>query len=154
TSVTVQDTLPAGVSFVSATPSQGSYTPSTGVWDVGTVTPGTPQTLIITATVNSPTVGANTASVSHADQFDPNLANNSGTASVVPREGELALAKTVSNARPNVGDTITFTVTLTNNGPNGATGVQVTDLLPGGLILVAANSSQGTYTASTGLWDV
>ena len=51
----------------------------------------------------------------------------------------------MSNPTPNVGDTITFTVTLTNNGPNAATSVQVTDLLPAGLTFVSATPSQGTY---------
>src|SRR5262249_31032596 len=57
-----------------------------------------------------------------------------------------------SNARPNVGDTITFTVTLTNAGPNGASNVEVTDLLPTGLTLVSATPSQGTYIS--GVWAV
>ena len=34
-----------------------------------------------------------------------------------------------------VGDTVTFTVQARNNGPNAATGVVVTDLLPAGLTL-------------------
>src|SRR5262249_27226281 len=88
TNVTVQDTLPAGVAFVSATPA-GSYDSNTGVWTVATVTPGAPQTLTITATVQSPNPGANTASVSHSDQFDLNLANNSSTASTNPQEADL-----------------------------------------------------------------
>ncbi len=153
TNVTVQDMLPAGVAFVSATP-VGSYDPITGVWTVGTVDPGVPQTLIITASVVSPAPGANTASVSHADQFDPDTANNSDTASVNPQEANLALSKTVSNPRPNVGDTVTFTVTLTDNGPADATGVEVTDLLPAGLTFVLATPSQGTYDSVTGLWTV
>ena len=116
TNVTVLDTLPAGVAFVSSLPSRGNYDPITDIWTVGTVDPGAPQILIVTASVVGASPGANTASVGHSDQFDPNPANNSDTASVDPQEANLAVSKTVSNARPNVGDTVTFTVTLTNNG--------------------------------------
>ncbi len=151
--VTVQDLLPTGVAFVSATPA-GSYDSLSGVWTVGTVNPGVPQTLVITATVLAPNPGANTASISHADQFDPDTANNSDTASVNPLQADLALTKTVSNPTPNVGDTVTFTVTLTDNGPANATGVHVNDLLPAGLTLVGSNPSQGSYDGVTGLWTV
>jgi large repetitive protein len=58
---------------------------------------------------------------------------------------DLSVTKTVSDATPNVGDQITFTVTLTNAGPDAATGVQVTDLLPAGLSFVNATPGQGTY---------
>src|SRR5947199_210290 len=96
----------------------------------------------------------NTASVSHSDQFDPNTANNTATASETPQRSDLALTKTVDKPRPNVGDVITFTVTLTNNGPDAATGVEVTDLLPAGLTFVLATPSQGTYDSATGAWAV
>ncbi len=154
TNVTVQDTLPTGVTFVSATP-VGVYNPTSGVWTVGTVNPGTPQTLIITATVNSPNPGANTATISHADQFDPDLANNSDTASTNPQQADLSLSKTVSNATPNVGNNVTFTITLNNAGPSNATNVSVSDLLPFGLTFVSSAPSPGTsYNSTTGLWTV
>jgi uncharacterized repeat protein (TIGR01451 family) len=154
TGVTVQDLLPAGVSFDSATPSQGTYDHISGVWEVGTVNPGTPLTLTITANVTEPHPGSNTATISHSDQFDPDTANNSDTASVTPQQADLALAKIVSNATPNVGDTVTFTITLTNNGPNNATNVTVQDLLPAGLTVGLATPSQGTYNSMTGAWAI
>ena len=51
------------------------------------------------------------------------------------------------------GDTITFTVTLTNNGPDDATGVTLVDPLPTGLTFVSA-TPPGTYNSLTGLWTV
>jgi uncharacterized repeat protein (TIGR01451 family) len=152
TNVSLSDALPAGLQFVSATPSQGVYGSST--WTVGTVTPGSPQTLQIQATVVSASTQTNTASVSHSDQFDPNSNNNAASASETPQQADLALTKTVSNATPNVGDTITFTVTLTDNGPDAATNVTVNDALPPGLQFVSALPSQGTYNSVGGAWNV
>lgn len=154
TNVTVQDTLPAGYSFVSATPSQGTYVPGTGVWSVGTVTTGTPQTLTITATVSSPGPPGNTASISHSDQFDPNVSNNTDTTSTDALQADLFLLKSVSNAHPNVGDKVTFTITLIDNGPATATGVSVQDSLPAGLTFFSATPSQGTYVSGSGAWSV
>ena len=124
------------------------------MWDVGTVAPAAPQTLTITATVVSPAAQTNTATISDSDQFDPNTANNSGSATETPQQADLALTKTVSDPTPNVGDQITFTVTLTNSGPDTATGVVVNDLLPAGLTFVSATPSRGTYDAATGTWTV
>src|SRR5262249_33976263 len=132
TNVQVTDLLPTGLAFVSANPSQGSYSSISGVWTVGAVTTATPQTLRIQAEVVTGSARTNTAAISHSDQFDTNNTNNSASVSETPEQSDLALAKTVSNATPNVGDTITFTITLSNAGPDTATNVQVTDLLPAG----------------------
>ncbi|OKO66810.1 DUF11 domain-containing protein, partial [Bradyrhizobium sp. AS23.2] len=154
TNVSVQDLLPAGLSFLSATPSQGSYVNGTGVWTVGTVTTATPQTLQVQATVVGSGSQTNTATISHSDQFDPNPGNNSASATVTPQQADLQLTKTVSNPTPNVGDTITFTVTLSNVGPTTATNVGVQDLLPAGLSFLSATPSQGSYVNGTGVWTV
>jgi uncharacterized repeat protein (TIGR01451 family) len=153
TGVQVFDLLPAGLTFAGATTTQGTYSFGTGFWDVGTVSPGGQQTLIIDAVVDIPGALTNTAAISHADQFDPDPTNNSASATETP-PADLLVLKSVSNATPNVGDTIIFTVTLSDQGPNDATNVQVTDLLPAGLTFVSAAPSQGTYTSGTGLWDV
>ena len=154
TNAAVQDLLPAGLVFVTSTPSQGTYTPGTGTWSVGTVNPGTPQTLTIQATVASPSPQTNTATISASDQADPTPANNSASASLTPLQADLTLVKTVDNPTPNVGDVITFTITLNHNGPDPATNVAVQDLLPAGLTFVSATPSQGTYTPATGAWSV
>src|SRR5262245_57556461 len=130
--------------FVSATPSQGTYDNVSGVWTVGTVSAGVPQTLSITATVVSSAAQTNTGTISDADQFDPTTANNTASATETPEQADLSVSKAVSDATPNVGDPITFTVTLSDQGPDDATGVQATDLLPAGVSVVSATPSQGS----------
>ena len=49
------------ISPVSATPSQGAYNNATGLWTVGTVASGTPQTLRINAVPSAPNLAINNA---------------------------------------------------------------------------------------------
>ena len=51
------------------------------------------------------------------------------------------------------GAKVTYTLTLTNNGPGSATGVTATDKLPEGVVFVAAKGD-GTYDSATGVWDL
>src|SRR5262249_3515094 len=145
TNVRVRDRLPSGITFVSALPSQGTYDPGTGLWAVGTVTTSAPQTLVVRAIVTSPARQSNTTKITHSDQYDPTPERSIATVTVTPQQADLALAKTVNDPTPNVGETITYTLLLGNNGPNAATNVQVTDHLPPGLSFVSATPSQGTY---------
>ena len=95
TNVALTDLLPAGLTFVSALPTQGAYDDVTGLWTVGTVTTATPDTLAITATVDPGTGGTlivNTAGVTSADQADGNAANDSDAASISVATGPLALS--------------------------------------------------------------
>jgi uncharacterized repeat protein (TIGR01451 family) len=52
------------------------------------------------------------------------------------------------------GASVTFTLTLTNKGPDAVTAASVKDLLPAGLTFVSAAASAGTYNATTGIWTV
>jgi uncharacterized repeat protein (TIGR01451 family) len=152
TNVTVQDSLAPGLTLISL--SQGSYDTTSGVWTVGNLAPHVVAFLTLGGTVPEGGTLTNVATVSHADQFDPDLSNNTATATADPPVADLALVKQVSNARPNVGDTITFTLTLTNKGPDGATNVKVVDPLPAGLTFLGANASKGSYDPIAGVWSV
>jgi uncharacterized repeat protein (TIGR01451 family) len=162
TNVTVGDILPAGLTFVSSTPSQGAYDNNTGVWTVGSMASGANQSLAIVATVDNPGTKTNTAQVSASDQFDPDSTPNNSVpaeddqdnAAVTPQVADLSITKTVDNAAPNVGQTVTFTVTLTNAGPNTASNVTVGDNLPAGVTFVSATPSVGAYSNATGVWTV
>ena len=51
------------------------------------------------------------------------------------------------------GASVTYTLTLTNNGPGVATGVTASDQLPEGVAFVKAEGD-GTYDSATGVWDL
>lgn len=69
-------------------------------------------------------------------------------------ESDLSLTKDVDNATPNVGDDVTFTIVVTNGGPDDALNVAVQDLLPAGLTFVSDTTLAGTYNEVTGLWTI
>ncbi|MBC9734132.1 lectin-like domain-containing protein [Nocardioides marmotae] len=70
---------------------------------------------------------------------------------------DIAVTKTVDDPQPSLGDTVTFTVTATNNGPAIASDVVITDQLPDGLTLLTsstAGTQPSTYAAGSGAWSI
>lgn len=97
TGVTVQDSLPPGVTFVSAS-GTGSYSSGTGVWAVGTLAPGASATITITVTVNA-TNGAiitNEAEISSSSVTDSDSIPNNGS---VTEDDDASVNFTVSGTR-------------------------------------------------------
>ncbi len=158
--VLVDDVLPAGVSFVSSAASQGTYNNGTGVWNIGTLANGETQNLTITATVDAAMAGntiSNTAALNSISQAELNPGNNTSTADItVSAAGsiDLQLTNAVDTPAPNVGETVTYTLTLINNGGAGATGLEVSDLLPAEVAFVSAMTNKGSYDEASGFWTV
>ena len=65
---------------------------------------------------------------------------------------DLSIDKTADNLFPTVGQTVKFTVVVTNTGPAEATGIVVSDAIPGNLTMSSHTKTQGTYTG--GVWTV
>ena len=168
TGVEVTDLLPSGYDFVLFSSTVGAYDETTGIWTVGNVASGTSETLLIDVLVNATGDYLNITEVTASDVFDsdsvPN--NDSGNQSeddednaiVTPVESmaDLSLVKTVvdGDTTPLIGTEITFQITVTNDGPENATGVEVVDLLPSGFDFVLFSSTTGSYNENTGLWTV
>jgi len=66
---------------------------------------------------------------------------------------DLELTKDVAPAAVQVGEQTTFTVSVVNQGPDAASGVEVTDTLPAGLSYVSDNAG-GAYDSATGVWTI
>jgi len=67
---------------------------------------------------------------------------------------DLSLIKTVSIKKAAVGDLITYTVSITNQSTNTATGVSVKDYMPAGVLYKSYSTSTGTYNNTTGIWTI
>ena len=151
TAVTMTDTLPTGETFVSVTPSQGNCSgTATITCTLGVVSNGGSATVTLVVTPTQTGGISNTASVT-ANEFDPNLNNNSATQVTTvnpPPSADLSIAKSDSPDPVNVGSDLTYTITAKNNGPSGATGVTMTDPLPATATFVSSTSSQGNCTGT------
>ncbi|GIK40830.1 MAG: hypothetical protein BroJett011_46630 [Chloroflexota bacterium] len=146
TNIVVTDTLPASVSFGSATSSQGSCSGTTLVTcNLGTLAGGATATItiVVTPTVEGVVI-TNQAEVT-ATEPDPNLANNTASEDTLIRPAaDLSITKTGSPDPAKVNEPLTYTLTVTNTGPDDANNVVVTDTLPAGINLGTATPSQGS----------
>ncbi|MBL7065297.1 MAG: DUF11 domain-containing protein, partial [Anaerolineae bacterium] len=161
TGVVLTDILPPGVTCNTATASPGSCnilsggTVTCNLFDLGTLI--IPSAIVnIVVTVDPSTTGTlvNTATVS-GNETDPILSNNTDTeGTTVDTETDLAITKSGNPSTVIAGETLTYILTASNNGPSDATGVTVTDILPPGVTFQSDMHSQGSYDSDTGVWTV
>ncbi|WP_407430784.1 hypothetical protein [Methanobrevibacter sp.] len=147
TNVVVSDILPAGLIFKN---SNGNY--ADGKWSVGTLNVGQSKSLEIITLVNTTGSIINTATVT-GEKHDYNLANNKASKSInVAKAADLKISKSVNNTSPAFGSLVKWTLTVTNLGPDAASGVKVSDVLPVGLVYQSYSASVGSYAG--GIWSV
>ena len=128
--VEVTDVLPAGYSYVSHVASVGTYASATGEWVIGTLARDAVATLAITAKVEASGPYTNTATVS-ATTADPNPGNNSASASTTPvAQADLRISKFDRPDPVVAGQSLAYTLVVTNNGPSDAQNVVVTEAYP------------------------
>ncbi|MCJ8163930.1 T9SS type A sorting domain-containing protein [Pontibacter sp. E15-1] len=157
TSVVVTDKLPASLTFTSASATTGVYTAADGKWTVGNLANGASATLTLNATINQSAVITTTATQTHTE-FDNVNGNNSASNSIRSGSGtvtaDVKVEVSASAASTYTGQEVSFTTRATNTGPDAATSLSLTALVPAGMTLVSATPKIGTYTAGTGKWDI
>ncbi|WP_298608666.1 SdrD B-like domain-containing protein [uncultured Thiothrix sp.] len=75
----------------------------------------------------------------------------------LPKLVDVQLTKTLSASTAKRGETLTYELSATNQGPSTATQIKITDQLPSGVRVkagVAPLAQQGSYDPVTGIWDV
>lgn len=164
------DVLPASLSLVSASASSGTAVATVGTntvtWDGALAAINGSVTITITATIHTGTVGTtvtnqgtisydadgNNTNESTTTTDDPGVAGTNNPTSFLVMGANVSGTKTVSGTF-SVGNTVTYTVTLTNSGNAAAAdnaGNEFTDVLPTGLTLVSASANSGTAVATIG----
>ncbi len=133
------ETVPAGASPVSCTcQADNTYDLSSGdcagASDVFASTAGGP--VDISASITDP---------------DGDIAGPVTQPVAVDPVSDLVTSISVDKADADVGEVITYTLNITNNGPDGATGVSLTSLCPTGTTF-QSDTSGGSYDSATGVW--
>ena len=167
TNATLSDTLPPGVSFVTATVSpisQGSCNEAAGTvtCNFNPFDPGAGANVTIVVTPGAPGTITNAANVV-ADQPDPNPANNSAsndtttvTGPPLPTDADLRVSQSHSPDPATLGSDqfIQYTISVNNSGPAAATGVTLTDSLAPNMSFAGYSLSpptQGICASSAGV---
>lgn len=154
TNVQVNDLLDDGLIFVKSSSTKGNYDVKSGIWTIDSLAPETDETLNIYCKVNKIGKILNFVSV-NSTQYDWNESNNHDNESVnAVKIADLSVIKLINNSNPNYNDLIKWTIIVSNNGPNMATGVIVNDLLPKSVEYISSYLSKGFYNPVNGIWDV
>ncbi len=148
------DVLPANTTFVSASASctnaSGTVTcTSTGL----ALNASTSWTITILPSVSITGNLINTASIATTSTPDPVSTNNSATDTDTPASADLAVTKDDGAATYTPGTNVTYTIGVTNSGPNANAGFTVTDVLPANTSFVSASTgcvnASGTVTCTS-----
>ncbi len=148
--VQVVDALPVGVSYVSATATQGTCAGAVNC-QLGDLALNATATVTIVGLVDSAvvsgTVLTNLAQVNSANE-DPLSANNTDIATTtVEQLSNISMSKHAVPATATAGSALVYQIVVTNAGPSVASGVVVSDVLPAGFVLSSVSSSQGSCTS-------
>ncbi|HKC63993.1 MAG TPA: hypothetical protein VKB86_10165, partial [Pyrinomonadaceae bacterium] len=146
TNVAVKDLLPSGLTFVSSTPSTGTYNSTTGMWTVASLASGSSATLQLVGQINSLGSITTTAEVTASDQPDPDSTPNNhvateddqASASLSTSPPSITLCKTIQgqpcppSSTPSLppGSDISYVITFTNTGGSYASSFVITDPIP------------------------
>jgi uncharacterized repeat protein (TIGR01451 family) len=146
--IVVKDTIPAGMPVVSATINSTSLpcglTPGPAgttivTCNIGDKAANAGDSMTVVATGNVVGTMSATATVT-ANGTDPNPANNTATAVnlVKAKSADVWIAIQPTTFAPPYNTSFGYTFTVHNNGPDPATGVTITDVLPASLAFVSS----------------
>ena len=153
--VVVTDALPAGISFISDTLGACSAVGAVVTCPLGTIADQGSVSFDLVVAVSDAAANPTVNQVDvDSDSTDPDPSNDDDSDSVdVTFEADLRIEKAASPDPATPGQNITWTITVTNDGPSIANNVVTTDALPLGVTFVSASpgcaATGGTVTCTT-----
>ena len=157
TGVSVTDLLPSGMEYVDSGSDVGirgvEDTLANGskvvVWSIPLIGNSTNVTLWLQVRL---TANGTFTNVALADSNENRTNATNGTDVTVRPVVNLSINKTVDKTNVTIGDTITYTITVKNNGPSNATNVEIEENMKGDVVIIGADPSKGDY--SNGMWTI
>lgn len=143
--VSIEDALPVGTEFVSATDG-GAYTPEDGTvrWDLGQQAALTTGAVRVTVRITEDAVSADALSNSATITVGNHTSKTNTTVNDVPKKSVADAAGNDASGQPvKVGDSLTYSVTVSNKTASEASYV-ITDPVDSGLTVTDV-SDHGTY---------
>ncbi len=127
TGILLNSALPAGLTPMAVTPSQGSYNAVTGVWTVGSVAKDATAQLVTEVAMPLDASGQTFvygAALLAVDQIETDAGDNSSDVSLTVNGADIIVKAAVDDDRPDENQLIAYTISAKNDGPAGlATGI-------------------------------
>lgn len=147
TGVALSDTLPAGVSFVNATTSQGGpCTANAGTIScpIGSMPVGASVSVTINVTAPNASVSLSNSATVTANPADQVTADNTVTTTTLVDAADVSVTANASPSSVVFGNPVTFALTVQNAGAATATNVVLTNALTAGIPVQSTSASQGS----------
>lgn len=156
--VVITDIVPSALTNLNYTSSGAALSPiggSTYAWSVADLLPGAGGIITITGIINPDFPPAsfltNTASLT-STALDSNTINNrASVTTVVTTEADLSISKSDSSDPVTGGESLIYTLHVSNAGPSTATAVTVTDMLPDEVTFVSASGTGWSCSQAGGV---
>jgi uncharacterized repeat protein (TIGR01451 family) len=152
--------MPNAVTYTSHTASKGAYEPSTGNWAIGDVLNGESVSLNISTTIDEDAGGESiefSILTFTSDRDDPSLRNNTLLVAMAipePVADIQIVQKTINKTTAKENDTVSYTITAKNAGPDGASDIVIRETIPSGVHYIRSEATKGSYSPTSGLWSM
>ena len=142
-SLTMTDVISSSATLASVTTNVGTCTNTSPVTcSLGVLAPGASATVTIVVTPNVAGTLSNTAVVG-------DLSSTVSTVVTLEGEPELSISKTASPLSVRIGQPLTYTIAVTNNGAVPVNGITVSDAIASTATLTSSSSTQGSCSSTT-----